>query len=205
MYVPRASRIAAVSDVPADQHYNGRYLLWRSSLEGREAGAISNQEEAAGDDDADDERYSIGIVPPMALEIQRCPRPRTQLQQSRVSVTRQVRRSQSQLPPERLSARTMSGQRGSADDLDLEIESRRRRRRSVYYAHQRAGPSQSAQAIPPIPTRKEILSRNEYWQALDGEKSPSSTATGHSEASSRLQRVREKLKWQSLRGIFSRG
>lgn len=97
----------------------------------------------------------------------------------------------------------MSGQHASAD-FYLEQEARRRRRRSTYYDGQRADPSRAAQAIPQTPSRKEIVSRNEYWAALDDEKSPPSSAAGHSEASSRLQRAREKLKWHSLKEVFRR-
>lgn len=207
MYVPRGSLCS--KRVPVDHLYTGHYPPWSRSLAPREASAILNQalELADVDDDADDEssdaagKCNIGVVGRRNAASSQT----SASVSSRVIVARQVRRSQSQvLQPRRLSARMMSGKRASADDLDLlEIEARRRRRRSVYYDHQRAGPSQSVKAIPSVPSRKDIVSTDDYWRNLDldGKKSPSSAA-GHSEASSGLQRVREKLKWQSLRTVF---
>lgn len=97
----------------------------------------------------------------------------------------------------------MSERYAATDDLDLELETRRMRRRSVYYGQQRAGPSQSVQAIPPTPTRSEIVSREEFWKSLDDERSPPPTpSTDQSETPSRLQRMRARLNWQTLKEVF---
>lgn len=206
--VLRRRRSRWMQRVPAD-HPNGAadYQPSRGSLgDGRESGALSDQGRSQGDD-ADEvgkaavkssaKRRNDGVVPFPALITDR-----------QVLCTRQAQRSQSQPPVgirPHFDYAPMSRQYGkSVDDLESELEARGRRRRSLYYESQRAVvPSQSLPRIPPQPTRRELVSRNEFWEALDDDTSPPTTSTGQSETPSRLQRMRAKLpKWQVLRGKF---